>query len=150
MSSLSYYSRPGRGQHWQQQFGFSEACIIGDRMEVAGQTGMAPDSTTIPATLEEEVAQAFANINEVILYALEKSNHPARSNAPSKTGWDFVTRVRTYHVNLPETRDRIIGLMVQNVKKWCPNHQPTWTMIGVQSLPFPEQNVEIEVDVYLG
>jgi enamine deaminase RidA (YjgF/YER057c/UK114 family) len=110
--------------------------------------GMARDSNTVPSTLEEEVAHAFANVNEVILYALEKSKHPAGN--PSKTGWDFVTHIRSYHVNLAETRDTIIGLMVQHVKKWCPNHKPTWTMLGVPAMPFENQHVEIEVDVYLG
>jgi hypothetical protein len=38
MSSLQYYARPGRGQHWQELFGFSEACIIGDSMKLAGQS----------------------------------------------------------------------------------------------------------------
>lgn len=109
---------------------------------------MSPETEKVPPTLEEEVAQAFSNINEAILYALEKANHPAHSE--HKTGWDRVIKLRTFHVNLPGTRDIIIQLMVEYVKKWCPNHTPTWTMLGVQCLPFPEQNLEIEVDVFLG
>jgi enamine deaminase RidA (YjgF/YER057c/UK114 family) len=109
---------------------------------------MGPETMKVPPTLEEEVAQAFSNINAVIVYALENAKHPAHSE--DKTGWDHVVKLRTYHVNLPETRDKIIELMVQQVKKWCPNHTPTWTMLGVQCLPFPEQNLEIEVDVFLG
>jgi enamine deaminase RidA (YjgF/YER057c/UK114 family) len=110
---------------------------------------MSPETMKVPPTLEEVVGQAFTNINDVILYALEKANHPAAAES-NKTGWDRGIKLRTYHVNLPETRDKIIELMVQHVKKWCPNHTPTWTMLGVYSLPFPEQNLEIEVDVYLG
>ncbi|OJJ98855.1 hypothetical protein ASPACDRAFT_1857346 [Aspergillus aculeatus ATCC 16872] len=145
---LPSYSRPGRGQHFQDEYGFSEACIAGDRMEIAGQTGMSPTSTTIPPTLEEEVAQAFANINEVILYALERARPELRAQVA--TGWELVTKLRTYHVNLPQTRETIIGLMVDEVRKWCPGHQPTWTMLGIEALPFEGQNLEIEVDVYLG
>jgi enamine deaminase RidA (YjgF/YER057c/UK114 family) len=85
---------------------------------------------------------------KLILYALEKANHPAV--AENKTGWDRVIKLRTYHVNLPETRDQVIELMVQHVKKWCRNHTPTWTMLGMHSLPFSEQDLEIEVDIYLG
>jgi hypothetical protein len=38
--------------------------------------------------------------------------------------------LRTYHVNLPQTRDQVIELIVQHVKECCPNHTPTWTMFG--------------------
>ncbi|GKZ69503.1 hypothetical protein AnigIFM50267_004712 [Aspergillus niger] len=148
MSPIPSYSRPGRGQHFQDAYGFAEACIAGDRMEIAGQTGMSPTSTEVPPTLEEEVAQAFNNINEVILYTLEKAKPDLRASV--KSGWDRVVKIRTYHVQLPQTREKIISLMVENVKKWCPDHQPTWTMLGIEALPFEGQNLEIEVDVFLG
>ncbi|OOF94524.1 hypothetical protein ASPCADRAFT_208195 [Aspergillus carbonarius ITEM 5010] len=148
MAPIPSYSRPGRGQHFQEAYGFSEACIAGDRMEIAGQTGMSPTSTTIPPTIEDEVAQAFTNINEVILYTLEQAKPDLRASVTH--GWDRVVKIRTYHVNLPANREKIIGLMVENVKKWCPDHQPTWTMLGIEALPFEGQNLEIEVDVYLG
>lgn len=38
MTSLKYYSRPGQGQHFQEKYGFSEAVIIDQRMELAGQS----------------------------------------------------------------------------------------------------------------
>ncbi|PYH93129.1 YjgF-like protein [Aspergillus ellipticus CBS 707.79] len=148
MPSLPSYSRPGRGQHFQDAYGFAEACIAGDRMEIAGQIGMSPTSTSIPPTIEEEVAQAFTNINEVILYTLEQVRPELREKV--QTGWDKVVKLRTYHVNLAPTREHIIELMVENVKKWCPGHQPTSTMVGIEALPFEGQNLEVEVDVFLG
>ncbi|PYH38718.1 uncharacterized protein BO87DRAFT_393287 [Aspergillus neoniger CBS 115656] len=132
MSPIPSYSRPGRGQHFQEAYGFAEACIAGDRMEIAGQ----------------KVAQAFTNINEVILYTLEKAKPDLRASV--KSGWDRVVKIRTYHVQLPQTREKIINLMVENVKKWCPDHQPTWTMLGIEALPFEGQNLEIEVAVFFG
>ncbi|OJJ43899.1 hypothetical protein ASPZODRAFT_154389 [Penicilliopsis zonata CBS 506.65] len=149
MSNLTFYSRPGRGEEFRNKFGFSECCIIGDKLELAGQAGML-DSMEISENLEEEISQAFDNINGVILHALEQANHPTSSSG--KSGWDRVFKVRTYHTNLDqeEIHEQTIQAMVAQVKKWCPDHQPIWTMVGVSSLPFPGQNVEIEVEAFLG
>jgi hypothetical protein len=37
MSTFRYYSAPGFGQVARAEYGFSDACIIGNRMEVTGQ-----------------------------------------------------------------------------------------------------------------
>lgn len=41
MSSFTYYSLPGFGEQCRQQYGFSDACIIGDRLIVTGQSKFA-------------------------------------------------------------------------------------------------------------
>lgn len=41
MSSFQYYSAPGFGQVAREEYGFSDACIISDRMEVTGQGQLA-------------------------------------------------------------------------------------------------------------
>lgn len=33
----------------------------------------------------------------------------------------------------------------RNMRKWCPNHAPIWTCIGVAKLAEASMNVEIEV-----
>jgi len=35
--------------------------------------------------------------------------------------------------------------MVENFKKYMPNHMPIWTMVGVKQLALPTMHVEIEV-----
>jgi len=35
--------------------------------------------------------------------------------------------------------------MVRNLRKWCPDHKPIWTMVGVASLALEAMKVEIDV-----
>lgn len=57
-------------------------------------------------------------------------------------GWEQVYQIRSYHVGL---NDIAKGGMVRNMKKWCPEHQPVWTMIGVAALAADDMKVEVEV-----
>jgi hypothetical protein len=45
--------------------------------------------------------------------------------------------------------DDILGLIVKNLKKYCPTHQPILTGIGVASL-YRGMKLEIEVSAHLG
>ncbi|GKU08558.1 l-psp endoribonuclease family [Fusarium langsethiae] len=155
MSSLTFYAAPGFGKECQQSFGFSDACIIGDRMEVTGQIGKDPLSDGAQQqsmSLEEEVDQAFRNVNSAILSTLEQANHPlfAKTKANGKSGWDLVVKLRSFHVGLAKNDAFLREVMVKNIKLWCPQHQPLFTMVGIEALPFPRVNVELEVDVHLG
>jgi hypothetical protein len=38
MSSFNYYSLPGFGEECREKYGFSDACIIGDRLVITGQS----------------------------------------------------------------------------------------------------------------
>ncbi|UKZ61353.1 uncharacterized protein TrAtP1_002619 [Trichoderma atroviride] len=143
MSSLTYYSLPGYSESWREKYGFSDACLLGSRLEVTGQTGKDPSTGNVPATIEEEIAQAFSNMNDVILHSLRQAGKLSKGDGA--TGWDYVVKLRTYHVGLSKMQDQARDIMVQNIKKWCPNHQPLFTMIGIESLPFPDLHVEIEV-----
>lgn len=60
-------------------------------------------------------------------------------------GWDQVYRVNSYHIPLDE---KALNAMVENFRKWCPNHKPLWTCIGVPQLGLPAMKVEIEVVAY--
>lgn len=158
MSSLTYYSLPGYSESWREKYGFSDACLLGSRLEVTGQSmlneanlalwltvvaGKDLSTGNVPATIEEEIAQAFSNMNDVILHSLRQAGQLSKGDGA--TGWEYVVKLRTYHVGLSKMQDQARDIMVQNIKKWCPNHQPLFTMIGIESLPFPDLHVEIEV-----
>ncbi|KAL6889982.1 Endoribonuclease L-PSP/chorismate mutase-like protein [Trichoderma evansii] len=122
MSSLTYYSLLGYSEAWREKYGFSDACILGSRLEVTGQTGKVPSTGKVPATIEEEIAQAFSNFNDIILHSLREADH--LSKGYGSTGWDYAVKLRTYHVGLSSMQDKARDIMVQNIKRWCPNHQP--------------------------
>ncbi|PLN83664.1 Endoribonuclease L-PSP/chorismate mutase-like protein [Aspergillus taichungensis] len=145
MSSFTYHSLPGFGEQCCEEYGFSDACIIGDRIIVTGQTGMNPITLQTSADIGEQVAQAFENINNLIVHALGKEGHPAHHEG--KSGWEHVVKLHAYFVGLSSIRDQARALMVRSIKQWCPNHQPLFTMVGIESLPFPEHHVELEVFV---
>ncbi|GKZ37794.1 hypothetical protein AbraIFM66950_009553 [Aspergillus brasiliensis] len=147
MSSFTYYSLPGFGEQCRQQYGFSDACIIGDRLIVTGQTGMNPYTSQTSPDLEDQVAQAFENIKSLIERTLQQANHPAYREG--KSGWEYVVKLHAYVVGLSAVRDEARAIMVRYIKKACPNHQPLFTMVGIESLPFAEHRVELEVDVWL-
>ncbi|OOO04958.1 Endoribonuclease L-PSP [Aspergillus oryzae] len=115
-------------------------------MIVTGQTGMDPLTLKTSPIFEEEVTQAFQNINDLILLTLKKEG---RTIEEGKTGWDYVVKLHAYLVNLSTMRDEARETMVRHIKKFCPNHQPLFTMVGVESLPFPEHHIELEVDIWL-
>jgi enamine deaminase RidA (YjgF/YER057c/UK114 family) len=108
---------------------------------------MNPLSLETSPNFDQEAAQAFQNVNDLIVQTLKD----ARSSVSIEQdrGWDYVVKIRAFIVGLSSIREQAREQMVRNIKKWCPNHQPLFTMVGVESLPFPEHHVEIEVDIWL-
>ncbi|KAI9930722.1 hypothetical protein ASPWEDRAFT_182694 [Aspergillus wentii DTO 134E9] len=147
MASLIYYSLPGFGEKCRVEYGFSDSCIIGDRIVTTGQTGMNPLTLKTSSNFDEEVSQAFSNMNDLIMHALKKAN--IWSDSEQHTGWDHVVKIRAFIVGLSNIREEARNQMVENIRKWCPRHQPLFTMVGIESLPFPEHHVEIEVDAFI-
>lgn len=43
-----------------------------------------------------------------------------------------------------------LGAMVRNLEKWCPEHQPLWTCVGVAALAEGGMGVEIDVIADVG
>ena len=80
----------------------------------------------------EQIDQAFRNVELAL------------KNAGGK-GWSQVFRVNSYHVPL---NDESLGAMVRNLQKWCPDHQPVFTCVGVTRLGTDNMRVEIEVRAY--
>lgn len=54
-------------------------------------------------------------------------------------------KVRSYHIPLNKEAEYI---MVNNFKKWMPDHAPLWTCVGVTRLGEDDMRVEIEVEAY--
>jgi len=40
--------------------------------------------------------------------------------------------------------------MVQNFKKYMPDHAPVWTCVGVANLALPQMRIEVEVVAHVG
>ena len=78
-----------------------------------------------------EIDQAFENVDYTLKHAGGK-------------GWSQVYRVVTYSIDIKAQNDRI----VENFRKWMPNHCPVWTEIGVKQLGADTMNFEIEVEAY--
>jgi enamine deaminase RidA (YjgF/YER057c/UK114 family) len=64
-----------------------------------------------------------------------------------KGGWAQVYKVHSYHTPLDE---KALGAMVEQLKKWCPDHAPIWTVLGVEAFGAKEMLVEIDVVAYDG
>jgi enamine deaminase RidA (YjgF/YER057c/UK114 family) len=93
------------------------------------------DRTTekIEAEIAKQIQQAFDNVEHTIKEA-------------GGRGWEDVFFLRSYHVIMD---DEAVHAMIDCLKKYCPNHQPTWTALGVPKLAFEEMKVEIEVRAHV-
>ncbi|PWY78022.1 L-PSP endoribonuclease family protein [Aspergillus sclerotioniger CBS 115572] len=129
MSHLTYYNYDGVGKKNQQQFKYSQAVRIGDRIECAGQGGWDPATGVFYKEINEQIDQAFKNVELNLKDAGGK-------------GWEQVFRVNSYHVPI---NNEALEAMVRNFKKYMPNHEPIWTCVGVTRLGEDDMRVEIEV-----
>lgn len=105
--------------------------------------GMYPLTRNTSPKIEEQIAN---NVNDLITHTLVQAGHAIEENC---SGWDYVVKLRAYFVALSNMRKQARENMVHYIRKWCPHHQPLFTMVGIESLPFPEHLVEFEVDVWI-
>jgi enamine deaminase RidA (YjgF/YER057c/UK114 family) len=107
---------------------YSQAVKIGDRVETSGQGGW-DDDLRIPDALEDEIAQAFRNVEQVL--------------ASAGASWRHVVHVNSYHVGgfPPEVNETFARLN----RHYMPDHAPIWTQLGVEALGLPKMRVEIRV-----
>jgi enamine deaminase RidA (YjgF/YER057c/UK114 family) len=94
------------------------------------------DRTTeeISTDLGKQTDQAFANVEIALQQAGGK-------------GWEQVYKIRCYSAPMS---DEAIGHVFRNIEKYCPNHRPIITGIGVEKLAYENMQVEIEVAAHLG
>ncbi|KAI5867874.1 YjgF-like protein [Durotheca rogersii] len=131
MSDCKTYCYPGAGEWARKEMSYSQAIRVENRIVCSGQGGWDRQTLEFRQTLDEEVDQAFENVDENLKHAGGK-------------GWPQVYRVVTYSTNIKATHQRI----VDNFRKWMPDHQPVWTEIGVKELGMPTMHIEIEVEAF--
>lgn len=129
MSHLTYYNYPGVGERNAQNFKYSQAVRIGDRIECSGQGGWDPNTGEFHREINAQIAQAFANVDLALRSA-------------GGEGWGQVFRVNSYHVPI---NNEALDAMVRGFRTWVPGHEPLWTCVGVSRLGEDDMRVEIEV-----
>ncbi|KAK1701150.1 endoribonuclease L-PSP [Colletotrichum godetiae] len=134
MSGLKYFSYKGYGKKLLREMHYSQAVRVGDNIEISGQGGWDSETGMVPSDLMQEIDQAFENVNINLKEA-------------GGQGWSQVFRIRLYALDEAWNEDGI-GRMVENMKKWTPNHAPILTGIGASKLGQPGMRVEVEVSAY--
>ncbi|KAI3535195.1 endoribonuclease L-PSP [Colletotrichum filicis] len=121
MSGLQCFSYNGYGEKLLQEMHYSQAV----RDSKTGE---------VPSNLMQEIDQAFENVD----IALKEAGGQ---------GWSQVFRIRLYALDEAWTEDGL-GRMVENMRKWAPNHAPILTGIGASKLGQPGMRLEVEVSAY--
>jgi len=65
MTTPSFFITPGYGTRLHDALHYSQAMRIGDRVEISGQGGW-NDDLVIPESIEEEIEQAFKNVERTL------------------------------------------------------------------------------------
>jgi enamine deaminase RidA (YjgF/YER057c/UK114 family) len=137
MSRPEFFVTPGYGDTMLDTMRYSQAVRVGDRVETSGQGGW-DDDWNFPEVLEDEIVQAFENVE--------------RTLAVAGASWRDVIAVDSYHI--PSAAD-FIGeghnrVMVEQFRKRMGDRAPIWTEIGVSALGAPKMRVEIRVTAVVG
>lgn len=132
MTKPQTFVTPGAGQKLFDALHMAQTLKIGDRVEISGQGGW-DDDLMIPEVIEDEIEQAFLNVERVL--------------APAGAAWTDVVHVNSYHVGgfPPEVNDTIARLF----RHYMPDRAPIWTQTGVQALGLPTMRIEIRVTAIL-
>ncbi|PMR77885.1 RidA family protein [Billgrantia endophytica] len=128
MSRPEFFVTPGYGEKALDLLYYSQAVKVDNRVEISGQGGW-NDDFEIPASLVEEIEQAFCNVT--------------RTLETAAAAWEHVIHVNSYHVGgfPPEVNETMTRLY----RHYMPNHAPIWTQTGVEALGLPAMRVEIRV-----
>ncbi|GAA0939246.1 Rid family hydrolase [Nonomuraea longicatena] len=137
MSRPEFFATPGYGETQLAKMHYNQAVRIGDRVETSGQGGW-DDDWNFPESLEDEIVQAFENVE--------------RTLATAGATWRDVIAVNSYHV--PDATD-FIGeshnrVMVEQFRERMGDRAPIWTETGVPALGAPKMRVEIRVTAVIG
>ena len=125
MAAPRFLVPAGVGEQMRDNYHYSQGVQVGDMIYVTGQGGW--DQTfEIPDDVHEQIRRAFANIATVL--------------AEAGASWENVIDITSYHVDLDQS---VLPTMVEQLRSYCPSHQPLWTVIGVASLALPAMKVEI-------
>lgn len=154
MSHLRYYAYDGVGKRNLEKYYYSQAVRIDNRIECAGQGnypsplpplplfpliweyspgGWDPKTGELAKTIEEQIEKTFQNVQLNLKDA-------------GGAGWSQVYRIRSYHTDLSP---QALGLTIAALRKWCPDHAPVWTCVGVTALGEEGMLVEMEVEAQI-
>ena len=136
MTEVEFFRTAGYGEKAWETLHYSQALRVGDRVEISGQGGW-DDDIRFPDSLDDEIVQAFDNVE--------------RTLAMAGAGWRDVVAVNSYHVS---AQDDTIGdvhnrVMVEQFRKRMGDRAPIWTQIGVPALGAPKMRIEIRVTAIL-
>ncbi|KAJ3464893.1 hypothetical protein MRS44_009679 [Fusarium solani] len=132
MSGLQYFNYEGVGVTNNKVYSYSQAVRVGNIIKCSGQGGWDAEGNIDDKDVRAHIDLAFKNVEKNL------------KNAGAR-GWADVYYVKSYHTSLSRNFD----LMVEQFKKWMPDHQPTWTCVGVSELGIPGMIIEIEVEAYI-
>ncbi|KAI1503113.1 YjgF-like protein [Biscogniauxia marginata] len=131
MANLPAYAYPGIGEWARKTMSYNQAVRAGNTIVCSGQGGWDRTTGAIPPDVCAEVDAAFANVDATLRHA-------------GGRGWSQVYKVTTYSTDIRATHDRI----VENYRRWMPDHQPVWTEVGVARLGLDELRIEVEVTAW--
>ena len=120
--------RFGSSAPWEARVGYSRAVRVGNRIFVAGTTGLSPDGSAVGPNAYAQAIRAL----EIIGEALEEAG----------SGYNDVVRTRMYITNIAQDGDAV-GRAHREV---FADIRPASTMVEVSALIRPELLVEIEVE----
>jgi len=126
-----FFTPSGYGDMLRETFHFMQAVRVDDRVETSGQGGWHPDFT-FPATVREEIVNAFTNLGRVLELA--------------GASWKDVTHINSYHVPMS---DEALSVVVEQFRAHMPDRPPIWTCLGVPALGNSNMRVEIRATAIL-
>lgn len=132
MNAPQFFVTPGYGDKQLREAHYSQAVRVGDRIETSGQGGW-DDHWNFPATLEDEIVQAFDNL--------------ARTLATAGASWPDVIHVNSYHVSAADGSFPAghLDLMTREFRTRMEGRAPIWTALGVSALGDSSMRIEIRV-----
>ena len=128
---MSDRERATSGSPFEEQFGFSRAIRVGDRIIVAGTGPIEEDGTTTQGGAPEQAGRCC----ELIIRAIEQLGGRAKD----------VVRTRMFHTDIDQ-QDAVGAVHA----RYFGEAKPAATMVGVATLCRPEWIVEIEAEAIIG
>ncbi len=112
-----------------ESFKFSQAVVVGDRVDVSGQVGVTPE-LSVPEEITDQAEQAFANLRNVL--------EAAGSSLAN------VTQLTMYYTDIGDSQavDKVFT-------KFFPERYPARTAVQVVSLVLPQLKLEIQASAVL-
>jgi reactive intermediate/imine deaminase len=127
-SKLRLVNPPGT-EGIYESFKFSQAVVVGDRVDVSGQVGVTPEMS-IPDDITEQAEQAFTNLQNVL--------------AAAGSSLANVTQLTMYYTDIGDSQavDKVFT-------KFFPDRYPARTAVQVVSLVLPQLKLEIQASAVL-